>query len=125
VHALPDRQLPLGIVLDACPDMAWLAKGGKIGNWRDLLASAETARPTLGISPSAWDEARQVLGDRDAAITLAAIYQRQEQISSAGGYLRNLTERAKDGKFSTWPMVMALLRARLDGRNEQRISRNQ
>jgi replication initiation protein RepC len=119
VHALPERQLPLGIVLDACPDMAWLAKGGKIANWRDLLAAAETGRPTLGISPSAWDEARRVLGDRDAAITLAAIYQRQEQISSAGGYLRNLTERAKGGKFSTWPMVMALLRARLDGKKGQ------
>ena len=60
-----------------------------------------------------------MLGDRDAAITLAAIYQRQEQILSAGGYLRNLTERAKGGKFSTWPMVMALLRARLDGKKGQ------
>ena len=37
-----------------------------------------------------------------------------DQINNAGGYLRSLTERAKDGKFSTWPMVMALLRAKLD-----------
>ncbi|MDN5929430.1 MAG: replication initiation protein RepC, partial [Hyphomicrobiales bacterium] len=49
-----------------------------------------------------------------AAITLAAIYQRTDQINNAGGYLRNLTDRARDGKFSTWPMVMALLRAKLD-----------
>ena len=49
-----------------------------------------------------------------AAITLAAIYQRADQINSAGGYLRSLTDRARDGKFSAWPMVMALLRAKLD-----------
>lgn len=34
---------------------------------------------------------------------------------SAGGYLRSLTERAKDRKFSVWSMIMALLRAKLDG----------
>jgi replication initiation protein RepC len=54
------------------------------------------------------------MGEQQAAITLAAIYQRQEQINSAGGYLRSLTERARDGKFSVWPMVMALLRAKLN-----------
>ncbi|MEY9827841.1 L-aminopeptidase/D-esterase-like protein [Bradyrhizobium japonicum] len=68
----------------------------------------------LGISPSAWREAREAMGEQHAAITLAAIYQRADQINSAGGYLRSLTDRARDGKFSTWPMVMALLRAKLD-----------
>lgn len=120
VHALPQRELPLGIVLNACPEMAWLAKSGKIASWRDLLAAAETARPALGISPSAWDEARLVMGERDAAVTLAAIYQRQDQITSAGGYLRSLTDRARSAQFSTWPMVMALLRAKLDAAKEGR-----
>lgn len=68
----------------------------------------------LGVSPSAWKDAVDVLGEQQAAITLAAIYQRSGQINNAGGYLRSLTERARDGKFSTWPMVMALLRAKLD-----------
>ncbi|MCG8273832.1 replication initiation protein RepC [Aquamicrobium sp. NLF2-7] len=114
VRSLPRRDLPLGIVLDACPDLHELAKGGAIRNWRELMATTETARPMLGISPSAWAEALQVLGERDAAITLASIYQRSGQINNAGGYLRSLTQRARDGKFSTWPMVMALLRAKLD-----------
>jgi replication initiation protein RepC len=114
LRSLPKRELPLGIVLDACPNMRWLVKGGEIRHWRDLIAAAEIARPMLGISPSAWREAREVLGDQQAAITLAAIYQKSDQISSAGGYLRSLTDRARDGKFSVWPMIMALLRAKLD-----------
>lgn len=115
LRSLPKRELPLGIVLDACPNMRWLSKGGEIRHWKDLLAAAELARPMLGISPSAWREAREVLGDQQAAITLAAIHQKADQINSAGGYLRRLTDRAKDGKFSAWPMIMALLRAKLDG----------
>ena len=39
---------------------------------------------------------------------IAAILQRGSMINSAGGYLRNLTAKAKDGKFSAWPMLMAL-----------------
>ncbi|WP_035679460.1 plasmid replication protein RepC [Bradyrhizobium liaoningense] len=115
LRSLPKRELPLGIVLDACPNMLWLSKGSEIRHWKDLMAAAELARPMLGISPSAWCEAREVLGDQQAAITLAAIYQKADQINSAGGYLRSLTDRAKGGKFSVWPMIMALLRAKLDG----------
>lgn len=115
VRSLPKRELPLGIVLDACPNMLWLVKGGGgIRNWREFLAAAEVARPALGISPSAWEDARIALGEQQAAITLAAIYQRSDQINSAGGYLRSLTMKAKDGKFSVWPMIMALLRAKLE-----------
>ncbi|WP_348524808.1 replication initiation protein RepC [Mesorhizobium huakuii] len=33
-------------------------------------------------------------GEQQAAITLTAIYQRADQINSAGGYLRCLTDRA-------------------------------
>jgi len=114
VRSLPKRELPLGIVLDACPNLREIAHGGEIRHWRDLLAAADTVRPMLGISPSAWREACKVMGEQHAAITLAAIYQRADQINNAGGYLRSLTDRARDGKFSTWPMVMALLRAKLD-----------
>ncbi|MGV8856735.1 MAG: plasmid replication protein RepC [Devosia sp.] len=115
LRSLPKRELPLGIVLDACPNLLWLVKGGGgISNWREFLATADLARPVLGISPSAWEDAQVAMGEQQAAITLAAIYQKSDQIKSPGGYLRNLTERAKEGKFSTWPMVMALLRAKLD-----------
>jgi len=115
LRSLPKRELPLGIVLDACPNLLWLVKGGAgIRNWREFLATTDLARPVLGISPSAWEDAKVAMGEQQAAITLAAIYQKTDQIKSPGGYLRNLTDRAKEGKFSTWPMIMALLRAKLD-----------
>uniref|UniRef100_UPI001FCE817C plasmid replication protein RepC n=1 Tax=Martelella limonii TaxID=1647649 RepID=UPI001FCE817C len=125
LHTLPKRELPLALVLDACEGWRGLAKGGTIRNWRDFLAVADVARPMLGISPSAWREAAEVMGDKQAAITLAAIYQRGEDILSPGGYLRNLTERARDGQFSVWPMVMALLRARIEAGKAQAPSTEQ
>lgn len=114
VRSLPKRDLPLSIVVNACPNVTDLSGGNEVRYWRDLVAAAETGRKVLGISPSAWQEACEVMGDQQAAITLVAIYQRTDQISSAGGYLRNLTDKAREGKFSTWPMIMALARAKLE-----------
>jgi replication initiation protein RepC len=93
-------------------------KGGQgISTWHDLITAAGVVRGALGISPSAWEDACAVMGEEDPAIVIAAILQRSEMIVSAGGYLRNLTERAREGKFSVGPMVMALLRVAVaDGR---------
>jgi replication initiation protein RepC len=100
--------------------MNWMVNGGgEVRSWRDFLAAAEIARSILGISPSAWEQAQIAMGEQQAAITLAAIHQKSAQIKSPGGYLRNLTERAKEGKFSAWPMIMALLRGKLDAAKAQ------
>jgi replication initiation protein RepC len=114
----PIRAFSLSLVLQACPDIAMYTKGGQgISTWRELITAAGVVRGSLGISPSAWEDACAVMGEEDAAIVIAAILQRSEMIVSAGGYLRNLTERAREGKFSVGPMVMALLRvAAADGR---------
>ncbi|MGE0281190.1 MAG: plasmid replication protein RepC [Rhizobiaceae bacterium] len=108
---------PLGLVLRACPDIADYARTG-ISGWDDLVETANLVRAALGVSPDAWFQAREVLGDTDAAIVVAAILQRGEAISSAGGYLRALTDKARAGQFSIGPVLMALLRAR--GRSDER-----
>ncbi|MGP0010256.1 MAG: plasmid replication protein RepC, partial [Methylocella sp.] len=108
----PQRSFPLPMVLDACPDIAEHAPNG-INSWRDFMAAAALVRPWLGISPSAWEEAIEAFGPEDAAVVLAAILQRSSLINSAGGYLRNLTEKARAGAFSLGPMLMALIRANL------------
>ncbi|MDB5525148.1 MAG: replication protein, partial [Rhizobium sp.] len=45
-----------------------------------------------------------------AATVMACILERGGHINSAGGYLRNLTDRARKGEFGLGPMLMALLR---------------
>jgi replication initiation protein RepC len=102
------RTFSLSLILQACPDVAMYTKGGAgISTWRDLIAAASLVRPILGVSPSAWTEAREVMGEEQAAVVLAAILQRHGSIRSSGAYLRNLTERAKEGQFSVGSMILA------------------
>lgn len=108
---MPERTYPLGMVLDACPDILDYSKGG-ISSWRDFVATASLVRSMLGISPSAWNEAISILGETEASIVVAAILQRGEAVNSAGGYLRGLTKRAEANEFSIGPMLMALIGSR-------------
>ena len=105
------RTYPLGMVLEACPDILDFALGG-ISSWRDLASTAAVVRSALGVSPDAWAQALEVLGEHDASIVIAAILQRGEEIKSAGGYLRVLTAKARAGEFSLGPVLMALLRGK-------------
>jgi replication initiation protein RepC len=109
------RVYPLELVLEACPDIADYAPGGLVRDWRTLEAAAATVRPMLGISPGAFEAACAVLGRPQATITLAAILQRGTAIRSPGGYLRNLTARARLGAFSLSPVLAALVRKRRQG----------
>lgn len=108
VHQLPPP-LPLPLVLKAAPDIVPYARHG-LDTWSDLLATAETIRPMMGISPDAWAEARRVMGPVVAAIVLACMLQDIARLRSPGGYLRSLSAKAADGGFSAGAMVMALLR---------------
>jgi replication initiation protein RepC len=127
--------LPLGLVLEACPDVADYAPGGRIRTWSGFLAAAAAVRPMIGISPDAWAEAQQALGRVEAHVAVAAILQRSVHSSEAapgpdggatvngspailspGGYLRALTDKARADRFSTGPMLMALLGQRLKRR---------
>jgi replication initiation protein RepC len=104
---------PLGMVIDACPDLVDWAKSGSIGGWSEFVVTAGTVRSALGISPSAYEDARAVMGEIPAAIVVAAILQKGESVRSPGSYLRGLTEKARAGEFSLGPMLMALLRSKV------------
>jgi replication initiation protein RepC len=108
---VPIQGFPLGMALEACPDIVDYAKGG-ISNWRDFLCVAAVVRSMLGISPSAWEAAQSVMGELPAAIVVAAILQKGAAIASAGGYLRELTRKAQAGEFTLGPMLMALIGSR-------------
>lgn len=108
--AEPIKAFPLGMVTRACPQIADYGPGGEISSWRDLMSAAVVARSALGVSPSAYQDACEVMGPENAAATIACILERGGHINSAGGYLRNLTERSRRGEFSLGPVLMALLR---------------
>jgi len=84
------------------------------------MATAALVRPFLGISPNAWEDAKEVLGPEDAAVVVAAILQPTSAIKSAGGYLRSLTEKARAGAFSLGPVLMALINTNLRDRGRKR-----
>jgi len=102
--------VPLGYVMAVCPTMASYARGG-ISGWQDMLRTAELVRSMLGISPDAWRKAREAMGDFSSAVAMAALLEKADSIRSPGGYLRALTERAEQGKFSVRPMLAALERS--------------
>lgn len=102
---------PLSMVLRACPEIVPFGPGGSIGSWREMMSAAVTVRSMLGVSPSAYQEACEVIGQAGAAIAIACIHERAGHINSAGGYLRDLTAKARRGEFSLGPMLFALLRA--------------
>ena len=104
------RPFPLGLVLQACPGIADYGPSGVIENWRELMAAAVVVRSMLGVSPSAYQEACEVMGPENAATVIACILERAGHINSAGGYLRDLTRRAERGEFGLGPMLMALAR---------------
>ncbi|MGL5138732.1 MAG: plasmid replication protein RepC [Beijerinckiaceae bacterium] len=133
-------QLPLGLVLEACKDIEDYGPGGEVRNWPDFFEAARLVRPMIGISPDAWQEAREALGEMDAHVAVAAILQKSVHSSEAetvsgpahgtvkvvvngspairspGGYLRALTQKAQAGKFALGPVLMALIGQRTNAR---------
>jgi len=136
--ASDDAALALGLVTEACPDIVEWSERGAITNWEQLQLTADRVRPMLGISADAWTAARAGLGPRRAAMVLAFILQRSEHSSeaarlpdgalsingsppvrSAGGYLRNLTEKGEVGELRLGPLLMALISQRLKQRRRR------
>ncbi|XOK15652.1 plasmid replication protein RepC (plasmid) [Agrobacterium tumefaciens] len=105
------KSFPLGMVLQACPDISDYGPGGQIANWRDLMTAAVVVRSMLGVSPSAYEAACATMGPENAATVIACILERGGHINSAGGYLRDLTRRTEAGEFAIGPMLMSLVRA--------------
>jgi replication initiation protein RepC len=116
--AKADVGTPLGMVLEACPDIMEYAGDHAPGqpairDWPGFLKTAALVRAMLGISPDAWRDAVETMGVVDASIVVAAILQKGDTVRFPGGYLRALTEKKRAGAFSTGPILMALIGTRL------------
>lgn len=119
-----DPCTPLGMVLQACPDIVEYAGSGAgeprgIANWAAFLKTAALVRAMLGISPDAWRDATETMGLVDASIVIAAILQKGDEVRFPGGYLRSLTEKKRDGQFSVGPILMALINTQLKAHKQR------
>lgn len=101
--------IPLGLVLAACREFRTYCDG-PVRHWHELVRAADILRPMMGVSPSAWDDAKRHMGPEEAAVVMVAMLERFADIQSPGGYLRSLTGKAALGGFSCGPMIMALMR---------------
>ena len=109
---------PLPMVIEACPDIldyipGQEGQGASPPSWAEFLKAAELVRAMLGISPDAWRDAVETMGQADASIVVAAILQKGDEVRFPGGYLRALTEKKREGQFSVGPILMALIGTKL------------
>ena len=111
INITDDRlpNIPLGLVLASCNEFHTYAPN-KVRHWHDLVRVADVVRPMMGISTSAWDDAKRHMGPEEAAVVVVAMLDRFSEIRSPGGYLRSLSAKAELGAFSCGPMIMALMR---------------
>ncbi len=107
------------LVLKACPDIALYAPGGTISGWRDLEVATSVIKTMFNVSQSAYQDALTAFGRQGTAAVLACLLQKADQISSLGGYLRNLTRKAQEGGFDLQAMLLAQLRGRREGAHQQ------
>ncbi|MDG1375847.1 MAG: plasmid replication protein RepC [Yoonia sp.] len=105
---LNQPNIPLSLVTATCLEIKTYAPDG-IRHWHQLVQTADKVRPMMGISPSAWQEAKDAMGPEEASVVLFAILERFSDINSPGGYLRSLTRKAEQDSFSCGPMIMALM----------------
>lgn len=99
-------------VAKLCPQLADYALQG-LRSWSDVVNASEVVSRMLGVSADALRCARTAMGSKAAAVSIAIILEKIEQIRSPGGYLRDLTRKAERGAFSLKPMLSALADARL------------
>ncbi|QNQ64413.1 replication initiation protein RepC (plasmid) [Brucella sp. 6810] len=104
--------ISLDQVLRSCPDIReYGTNGNGIGTWRELLDASRIVSSFLGISQSAYQEAVRFMGPETASTAIAWILQKLSAINSPGGYLRSLTQKAREGSFSIRQLLLSGMKA--------------
>ncbi|MFY0666080.1 MAG: hypothetical protein JXQ97_15760 [Natronospirillum sp.] len=95
--------IEIATVMQACPEFTgWVRDLGIfVRDWGDLNRAAGRLGPMIGVSDSSWKEAQMSLGPRQAAVSMALIFDKFNagEVSSPGGYLRGMVARAGAGEL--------------------------
>ena len=99
----PGVAVDIRTVMQACPEFAYWARsmGGYLRDWGDLYRIAGDLKKIIGVSDHAWFDAQEVMGKQMAAAAMALVFDKHAkgEVSSAGGYLRGMTEKAGTGEL--------------------------
>lgn len=95
--------LDIPTVMQACPEFASWAHnlGGYLKDWGDIHRIVGQLRPMIGVSEHAWNVAQDRLGPQMATACLILVFDKHcaGEVSSAGGYLRGMVEKAGAGEL--------------------------
>ena len=96
--------LDLATVMQVCPEFASWARnmGGFVKDWGDLHRIAGQLRPMIGVSEHAWNVAQDRLGPQIATAALVLVFEKHSsgEVTSPGGYLRGMVEKASAGALN-------------------------
>lgn len=109
--SLQEEVIPLGLVLEAIPELHPHLDDPETADWEELAAAAYKVTFLLGISLGAWRQARDLMGRTRASVAVATVFARWtsgEIKSSAGGYLRAMCEREATGDLHLLPSLFGL-----------------
>jgi len=81
----------------ACPDILPCTRTD-LSNWSDLIAAAHFAYPMMGIASPTWSASERNLGPVLAALSVAVILRKIEQIPNPGGYLTRLAQNGTSAR---------------------------
>ncbi len=111
-EAPPAKFPPAWLILESLPaSFAQHLPDRTMPNEEDFRLAANFARSRLGVSPSAWREACEVMGPDAASFAVAVVASRADagEVRSAGGYLRGMVAAARKGELdlgrSLWGLV--------------------
>ncbi len=111
-EAPPAKFPPAWLILESLPaSFARHLPDRARADAEDFRIAASFARSRLGVSPSAWREACEVMGPDSASLAVAVVASRADagEVRSAGGYLRGMVAAARKGELdlgrSLWGLV--------------------
>lgn len=92
-----EPEVTLNEVRNACPDILPYTRSG-LNDWSDLIAAAHFSFPMMGIASATWQTAERKLGPVLAALSIAVMLQKIEQIPNPGGYMTRLTQNGTSAR---------------------------
>lgn len=83
-----------------------------VHHWTDLIGIADRLTGMMGIDPPVFKQAMADMGPRPAAVVVLCMLERFGDIRNPGGYLRRLSQTAREGRFSMRPLLNAVANRR-------------